>query len=59
MYEKLEDCNYLRDLVERAYKYMTLNTFKQRVPRGTILDFKEVMSDVSAIVRQNKLERDD
>ena len=59
MYEKLEDCNYLRDLVERAYKYMTLNTFKQRVPRATILDFKEVMSEVSAIVRQNKLERDD
>tara|TARA_R100000458_G_C8151657_1_gene159084 strand:+ start:182 stop:370 length:189 start_codon:yes stop_codon:yes gene_type:complete len=58
VYEKLEDCNYLRDLVERAYKYMTLNTFKQRVPRATILEFKETMAEVTEVVRQNKLQRE-
>ena len=48
----------MRDLVERAYKYMTLNTFKQRVPRATILEFKETMAEVTEVVRQNKLQRE-
>ena len=51
--------NRLRGLIENSYKYMTLNTFKQKVPRETLLDFKQTMSDVTAIVRQNKVERDE
>ena len=51
--------NRLRALVENSYKYMTLNTFKQKVPRETLLDFKQTMADVSAVVRQNKAERKD
>jgi len=51
--------NRLRTLVENSYKYMTLNTFKQKVPRETLLDFKQTMADVSAVVRQNKAERKD
>tara|TARA_R110000824_G_scaffold366017_1_gene554609 strand:+ start:612 stop:935 length:324 start_codon:yes stop_codon:yes gene_type:complete len=50
--------NRLRALVENSYKYMTLNTFKQRVPRETLLDFKETMADVTSIVRRNKEERE-
>ena len=51
--------NRLRTLVENSYKYMTLNTFKQKVPRETLLHFKETMSDVSSVVRRNKGERDE
>ena len=38
---------------------MTLNTFKQKVPRQTIVDFKQTMADVSSVVRRNKGERDE
>jgi hypothetical protein len=51
--------NRLRTLIENSYKYMTLNTFKQKVPRETLLHFKETMADVTAVVRQNKGERED
>ena len=51
--------NRLRGLIENSYKYMTLNTFKQKVPRETLLDFKETMADVSSVVRRNKGERDE
>ena len=49
--------NRLRGLIENSYKYMTLNTFKQKVPRETLLHFKETMSDVSSVVRRNKGDR--
>ncbi len=51
--------NRLRTIIENSYKYMTLNTFKQKVPRETLLHFKETMADVTAVVRQNKVERED
>mgnify|MGYP003133579156 CR=1 FL=1 len=51
--------NRLRTIIENSYKYMTLNTFKQKVPRETLLHFKETMADVTAVVRQNKGERED
>lgn len=51
--------NRLRGLIENSYKYMTLNTFKQKVPRETLLHFKETMADVSSVVRRNKGERDE
>ena len=51
--------NRLRGTIENSYKYMTLNTFKQKVPRETLLDFKETMADVSSVVRRNKGERDE
>jgi len=44
----------LRELLERAYAYMTLNTYRQRVPKETLRDFKSVMEQVSAVVRANK-----
>lgn len=44
----------LRELLERAYAYMTLNTYKQRVPKETLREFKSVMEQVSAVVRANK-----
>jgi len=48
----------MRNLIEKAYPYMTLNTFKQNVPKKTIREFKEVMGDVSAWVRRNKHDRE-
>ena len=51
--------NRLRGMIEDSYKYMTLNTFKQKVPRQTIVDFKQTMADVSSVVRRNKGERDE
>tara|TARA_R100001463_G_scaffold35356_1_gene77043 strand:+ start:3599 stop:3943 length:345 start_codon:yes stop_codon:yes gene_type:complete len=48
----------MRNLIEKSYPYMTLNTFKQNVPKKTIREFKEVMSDVSAWVRRNKHDRE-
>ena len=50
--------NRLRGLIENGYKNITLNTFKQKVPRETLLHFKETMADVSSVVRRNKGERD-
>ena len=47
----------MRNLIEKAYPYLTLNTYKQNVPKKTIRDFKEVMTDVSAWVRRNKNDR--
>lgn len=48
----------MRNLIEKSYPYMTLNTFKQNVPKKTIREFKEVMGDVSAWVRRNKHDRE-
>ena len=47
----------MRNLIEKSYPYLTLNTYKQNVPKKTIRDFKEVMTDVSAWVRRNKNDR--
>ena len=55
--ECIEEISYLRNLIEDAYDYMTLNTYKQKVPKKTIVAFKETMSKVSEIVRRNKDER--
>ena len=51
--------NRLRCFIENSYKYMTLNTFKQKVPRQTIVDFKQTMAYVSSVVRRNKGERNE
>ena len=49
----------LRNLVEDCYQYMTLNTFKQKVPRSIIEHFKETMENAAALVRKNKYDRED
>jgi hypothetical protein len=49
----------LRELLEQAYAYMTLNTFRQQVPKETLREFKSVMAQVSALVRANKEVRAD
>ena len=46
-----------RTLIEDAYEFMTLNTFKQKVPRDTLQKFKAVMGNVASIVRKNKHDR--
>lgn len=50
--------NRYRNLIEDSYQFMTLNTFKQRVPRKTLEKFKNTMADVTAVVRKNKQERE-
>ena len=52
--DKISD---LRALIEEAYEFMTLNTFKQKVPRETLEKFKRVMGEVTTIVRANKNDR--
>ena len=52
-----DEATYYRNLIESAYKYMTLNTFKQRVPKTTMNEFRKTMKQVAEIVRRNKHER--
>ena len=49
----------LRNIIEDAYQFMTLNTWKQKVPTETLRNFQSTMGEVSAIVRRNRNDRKD
>lgn len=47
----------MRELIENASRYMMLGNFRQKVPRKTILHFKDTMKAMNAIIGRNKYDR--
>ena len=58
-YTDNHDLNEMRQLVEDMTKWMSVGSNAVKTSQKMLHDFKDVMSRANAVVRDNKLKRDD
>ena len=58
-YTDNQEVNELRQLVEDMTKWMSVGSNAKKTPAKMIAEFKDTMKRANAVVRDNKLERDD
>ena len=58
-YTDNQEVNELRQLVEDMTKWMSVGSNAKKTPAKMLAEFKDTMKRANAVVRDNKLERDD